>query len=296
MRHLLFIILCLTFTIVVAPAQDISVPAPEVILSDSLRIPAPSLKDSIPSSHRPAVTPVDVDDEKPRKVLHYYDKHGDPLDDPVLFLATLDTVQKVRSAPTYPLYNGVNAGVNFGDLIFMAAGQRYASFDIWANVSLHNWFFPTVEVGVGYANDTPDKQNYTYKTAPSLYAKLGFNYNFLYKSNPDYQVSLGLRAGFSRFKYDITDISVSSDYWNETQNLSLRGLRSTSFYGEALAGLQVKILRNFSLGWTVRWHFNLHTSADGDNRPWFIPGYGGSSPITMTVSAIWTIPRKIHGD
>lgn len=298
MKHLLTILLAFALSAVLqAQTATDSVPGSPLVTDQiGTGVAKPDSVTATPAVTEtpsgPTVTPVDVDDEKPRTVLHYYDKHGEPLDEPVLFLATLDTVQKVRSKPIYPLYNGLNVGVNFGDAIFIAAGQRYGSFDLWANVSLHNWFFPTIECGLGYANDTPEKSNFTYRTSPSFYAKLGLNYNFLYKSNPDYQVFLGVRAGFSSFSYDVTDISITSDYWNETQNLSLRGLRSTSFYGEALAGLQVKIVGNFSLGWTARWHFNMHTSADGDNRPWFIPGYGGASPISMTVSAIWTIPAK----
>lgn len=242
---------------------------------------------------RPGSTPVDIDDNKPVTVLHYYDKHGNPLEEPVLFLATLDTVQHVRSGPVYPLYNGINAGVNFGDLIFMAFGQHYGSFDVWANVSLWNWLFPTLEVGLGYADSTPARLNYTYRTAPSVYAKIGVNYNFLYKSNPDYQIFLGVRAGFSNFRYDVTNATIESDYWDESRTVDLRGLGSTALYGEALAGLQVKIARGFSLGWTARWHFLFHASRDGENKPWFIPGYGGSSPFAMSVSAIWTFgPRR----
>lgn len=247
--------------------------------------------DSI-ASPRPKSTPVDVDDNRRQPVLHYYDKHGEPLDEPVLFLATLDTVAKVRSKPDFPLYNGINVGVNFGDLIFMAFGQKHASFDAWANVSLHNWFFPTLECGLGFADDTPARGNFTYRTRPSFYAKLGVNYNFLYKSNPDYQVYLGLRAGFSSFSYDVTDVTVNSDYWDESQRFDLKGLKCTSFYGEALAGLQVRIVSHFSLGWSVRWHFPFHISKDRESKPWFIPGYGGSESFGMTVSAIWTIPAR----
>lgn len=294
MKHIITLILVLALGLT-AYGQTDSIASRTAFAADSVATPPKhdSVPAATPEAPRPKSTPVDVDDKKPVVVLHYYDKHGEPLDEPVLFLATLDTVQQVRSKPNYPLYNGVNIGLNFGDAIFMAFGQKHASFDLWANVSLHNWFFPTLECGLGFADDTPEKQNFTYRTKPSFYAKLGLNYNFLYKSNPDYQVFLGLRAGFSRFTYDITDITISSDYWDETQHLSLRGLNSTSFYGEALAGLQVKIVGGFSLGWSARWHFPFHTSADGANKPWFIPGYGGSSPVSMTVSAIWTIPVKL---
>lgn len=238
----------------------------------------------------PIVTPVDVDDEKPRELLHYYDKHGNPLDEPVRFLTVLDTVQTPKAAPVYPLYNGMNFGVNFGDLIFMAFGQKFASLDVWANVSIHNWLFPTLEAGLGWADAKPEKQNYNYKSNPAFYIKAGLNYNFLYKSNPDYQVFVGLRGGFSTFGYDIYDVRIANDYWQQTQNLQLSGLRSTAFYGEALAGIQVKIVKDFSLGWNLRWHFLFHASHDQGSKPWFIPGYGGSSPFGFTASAIWTLP------
>lgn len=266
MKHILFLILTLLVQ----------------LSASALTLPADTLAG-------PKSTPVDIDDDKPRTVLHFYDKHGDPLDEPVMFLATLDTVQKAKSKPVYPLYNGVNVGLNFGDLIFMAFGNRHASFDLWANVSLHNWIFPTLELGLGYADETPDKQNFTYRTKPSFYAKLGVDYNFLYKSNPDYKVFLGLRAGFSSFKYDVTDVTINSDYWDESQNLSINGLKASCFYGEALAGVQVKIVKAFSLGWTARWHFKFNKGDYRGSRPWFIPGYGGAGPFAMTVSAIFSL-------
>lgn len=282
MKHLLFVILTIICLLPLSAQTD----SVAQLQPDSLPAPAPA------APAGPKMTPVDVDDNKPRVIMHYYDQHGDPLDEPVMFLATLDTVTKVKSKPLYPLYNGINVGVNFGDLIFMAFGQKHANFDAWANVSLFNWFFPTLECGLGYINDTPDKSNYTVRTAPSFYAKLGFNYNFLYKSNPDYQLFLGFRAGFSSFKYDINNVAIDDPYWDESQNLNLKGLRSTSLYGEVLAGIQVKIVSHFSLGWSARWHFKFKESADRGNKPVFVPGYGTSSPFTFSMSAIWTIPSR----
>lgn len=123
-----------------------------------------------------------------------------------------------------------------------------------------------------------------------MYAKIGFNYNFLYKSNPAYQFFVGFRAGFSNFKYDVTDIRINSEYWEESQNLSLTGLKSTCWYGEVLAGLQVKIVSHFSLGWSLRWHFKFSESKDRQNQPIFVPGYGSTLPFAVSVSGIWTIP------
>lgn len=297
---------------VVSRAQTSDLVPADSIPADSL--PADSVSpDSVSDryskrSSGAKITPVDIDRDKPRQpVMHYYDKHGNPLKEPVMFLAELDTVKKVSPRSPYPLYNGVSIGVNFADAIMMAAGQKYASFDIAADVSLHNWFFPTVEAGVGFGKrEGGEGRNYSYKALPSPYLKVGLNYNFLYKSNPDYQVFVGLRAGFSHLRYEVNDITVSSGYWDETQRFSISDLSATSIYGEALAGLKVKIWKAFSMGWTIRYHFKLHTSLSGNavlspaiegmatpgGDPWFIPGYGANSPLTFTFSLIWTIPGK----
>lgn len=254
------------------------------------------------------ITPVDVDDQKREPVLHYYDKHGELLDEPVLFLATLDTVTKPKSKPIYPKFNGVSVGVNFADAIMMAFGQKFGSYDVWADVSLWNWLFPVVEAGIGYADATPENKNFTYKVSPSFYCKLGVNYNFLYKSNPDYQLYLGLRAGMSNFGWSARNVTVNSDYWQESQKFNLTGMRSTAFWGEVLAGIKVKIAGGFSLGWNVRWRvpFSIgKAKPDGlpdgmealrISKPWFIPGYGGHSAITFNVSAIWTFGGKSKAD
>lgn len=219
-------------------------------------------------AEQPPVTPVDIDDDARPTVLHYYDKHGNQLEEPVRFYTTLDTVARPKSAPVYPLYNGMDIGLNFGDLIFMAFGQRYASFDLWADVSLHNWFFPVLEIGTGFAA-APEGKRGNFHFVPSLYAKAGINYNFMYKSNPDYRVYFGLRAAGASF--------------------TISNLHGTSWWGEALVGLQVKIVKRFSLGWSARWHFKFHESYPGSETPWYIPGYGGSSPFSFSASAILTI-------
>ena len=307
-RLLTGIVVLLTMICTAMPASAQTEPAlTDSIAADTIQNVAERV-DSIPAKpvSRPTrkVTPVDVDDQKREPVLHYYDKHGELLDEPVLFLATLDTVTKPKSKPIYPKFNGVSVGVNFADAIMMAFGQKFGSYDVWADVSLWNWLFPVVEAGIGYADATPENKNFTYKVSPSFYCKLGVNYNFLYKSNPDYQLYLGLRAGMSNFGWSARNVTVNSDYWQESQKFNLTGMRSTAFWGEVLAGIKVKIVGGFSLGWNVRWRvpFSIGKAMpDGMealriSKPWFIPGYGGYSAITFNVSAIWTFGGKSKAD
>lgn len=238
------------------------------------------------------VTPVENRDNKSEKPTpHHYDRHGNPLAEPVFVLVEDDTTASPSAKPVYPLLNSVSAGVNIMDAVMMLAGQKYSSFDISASLSLHNWIFPTVELGIGRADKTPKEGNFTYKCSPSFYAKLGADYNFLYKSSPDYSAFVGLRAGFSSFKYDVDNVTINTGYWDATDNFSLKGQKATALYGEVLAGIKVKIYKRFSMGWTLRYHFKFHESDGADSSPWFIPGFGGkNAPFSATFSLIYTLP------
>lgn len=236
------------------------------------------------------ITPVDNDpDRPPQPTLHYYDKHGEALEEPVLFLAELDTVTSSRPQPVYPLLYSASIGCNFFDGVMTLFGQKHQSYDVWASVSLFNWIEPTIELGMGFADNHPPTSNFRYKSKPSLYGKIGFNYNFLYKSNPDYQVFLGLRFGYTDYKYEITDVTISSDFWGQTNHFSILDQHGSAFYGQALAGIKVKIWKWFSLGWSVRYGFKMKEKGGGNSTPWFIPGYG-TGALNATFSLIYTLP------
>lgn len=287
------IILMLLFSTRFIALADVPADSLPAMPTDSLTAPMPT-----PTPRK--VSPVDIDDKRREPVMHYFDKHGEPLEEPVLFLASLDTVAKPKAKPVYPAYNGLSVGVNFGDALMMAFGQKFASFDVWADVSLWNWLFPVVEAGFGYARTSPENHNFTYRVKPSFFCKVGFNYNFLYKSKPDYQLYVGFRAGFSNFGWEVTDVTIDNSYWQDSTGFDMTGMRSTAWWGEAVAGIKVKIVSRFSLGWNIRWHFPFKVTAahasglpgnlddSATSKPWFIPGYGGSLPFSFALSAIWT--------
>ena len=236
------------------------------------------------------ITPVDTDPTRPpQPTLHYYDKHGNPLEEPVLFLAETDTVSSARPGPVYPLLYSASVGFNFFDGVMTLFGQKHASYDVSASVSLWNWIEPTVELGLGFANNQPETGNFHYKGKPSFYGKIGFNYNFLYKSNPDYQVYLGLRFGYSDYRYEITDNTISSGYWGQTNVFNITDQHASAFYGQAIGGIKVKIWKWFSMGWSFRYGFKMKASDGTNSTPWFVPGYG-TGAISATFSLIYTLP------
>lgn len=244
----------------------------------------------VPNVSAQDITPVDIDTKKPEQPrLHYYDKHGNKLEQPVYFLTELDTVKTESPKSPWPLFNGVAVGVNFFDAAMLIAGQSYASFDASVAVSLHNWFFPTCEVGLGYSNNHEEGSDLVYKTKLSPYVKIGLDYNFLYKSSPDYRAGLGIRFGWSNPRYSITGASASAGYWGDKENFDILDQSVNAWYGEALAAVKVKLWRNLSMGWSVRYRFKMKIPDASNSTPWFIPGYGGSSPLTATFSLIYTI-------
>ncbi len=192
----------------------------------------------------------------------------------------------------YPLFHALTVGLNIWDPVMRLFGQDHGTAEVWAELSLRNRFKPVVEFGLGTASHTPDTGGYTYKSGLSPYFRIGLNYNFLYKSVPDYQFFAGLRYGFSSFSYEINDITLSSGYWNESSALSIPSQNSTVGYFEIVLGLKVKIYRGLYLGWSFKFHSILHETKDNPyGDPWYIPGFGSrESNISGAFSIMYTLP------
>lgn len=191
----------------------------------------------------------------------------------------------------YPLLTDISVGVNFIDPVLMALGQDYASVDINATLNMWNRLQPVLEVGLGWGKTSPEDQNFTYQAKPSIYGKVGCNYNFLFKSKPLYHAFLGLRLGYSSFKFDVTDVTYRNSYWKEMITYDSRGISSNALWGEVVAGLKVNIWRQWALGWSIRYHGLFNYKKNELGRPWFIPGYGPrKSNIAFTFTLSYTIP------
>jgi len=197
-----------------------------------------------------------------------------------------------RIYPHYPLLTEASIGLNFGDALLMAFGQKYSSFDISATLNMWNRLQPVLVLGLGRAKDTPEDMNFTYTGKLSPYFKIGANYNFLFKNEPRYNLYAGVRLGFSTFKYDITNVSVNNFYWGESgQSFNLTGVKSHALWGEFLAGIKVGIASNWSLGWEAKFHGIFNYKKNQNGKPWYIPGYGvRTGKWAFGISVYYTIP------
>lgn len=201
------------------------------------------------------------------------------------------TMLKAPPRMEYPLLHEVVMGFNFWDPAMRVFGQKYGLGDVWAELSLHNRYFPFFSVGVGNCNDTPAGKNYTFKTPVSPYFKIGASYNFLYNSNPDYKLQMGLRYGFTSYKWSLENVTVDEGYWNEPSHFTLADQKHTAGYVEVTLGVKVQIIKQFSLGWNLIYHSILHETTNPNGEPMYIPGYGKrAGAFSGSFSVIYTLP------
>lgn len=203
--------------------------------------------------------------------------------------ARKDSLRRVYKR--YPLITDMSFGINIVDPIFMALGQTYASTDVSATLNMWNRLQPTIELGIGWAKSSPDDMNFTYRAKPSPYFKVGVNYNLMFKNSPDYQALIGLRIGYSTFRYDINGIHYANSYWQEGLFTDINGERSHALWGEAGVGLKVRLWKSLSMGWMLRYHGIFNYGKNQHSRPWFIPGYGPrKSSLGLSLGFYYTIP------
>lgn len=227
------------------------------------------------------------------KLLQFRDDKGNiVLVDTITGTEFIDsTAMPVVPAMKYPLVFETSAGLNIWDPLMRAFGQHHGLVGIQLDFNMHNRYIPVLELGVGKAKDTPANNNYTYYTPISPYFKIGIDYNFLYNSDPDYRVFAGIRYGFSPFKWTLQNVTSNNNYWGEPSQIAFPDINTTAGYFEFLFGLRVKLYRNISMGWTVRYHAIIHESPTSHGRAWYIPGYGtNTSPLAASLSVFYTIP------
>lgn len=229
------------------------------------------------------------------KLVQYTDETGK-----VILVDTVTGKEFVDSAALpvvpkmiYPLFKDVTVGVDIWDPVMRLFGQSYGLIEFSGEVNLHNRYIPVVEVGLGTARNTPDDNNYTYRTPLTPYFRIGMNYNFLYNSNPDYMAYAGIRYGFTPFKYEVTDITLKDPYWGENVAFGIPSQNMTAGYLDLMFGIRVKIAGNISMGWAFKFHKLLHESDCQYGKPWYIPGFGSrGGAISGSFSVYYTLPLR----
>ena len=184
----------------------------------------------------------------------------------------------------YPLLNGLSVNVDIIDPVLSLFVLDHATYEAQVMVDLHHRFFPMFSMGMGYADETSNngndygtdqKQELTFKSDLSPFAKIGMAYNLDYNSmRPSDFYMVFLRYGYAYNKADITNLYYANELWGSYGPLSLKDQKYQTHWLEAGVMLKVQLMRHVSLGWDIYWKIPLSQSGTRYGKPTFVPGYG----------------------
>lgn len=149
----------------------------------------------------------------------------------------------------------------------------YGTLEGALRLNLKNTFFPIIEAGVGKCDKEDFNTKVSYK-ASAPFARVGIDINMLKDKFQSNRLYLGARYGISMFKYDIAGPAQTDPIWGGSQPFSVKGLDCTSHWAELVFGVEVKIFRNFHMGWAIRYKREIASTKSDYAKPNCIPGYG----------------------
>lgn len=171
-----------------------------------------------------------------------------------------------------PLFQGFTISADVFGLGMYLLGD-YGTIEAALRLSLKNTYLPIVELGYGLCEHTDYNTKIHFKVnAPFI--RLGIDYNLLKNKFQDNRMFVGLHWGFSTYKYDMDGPDLIDPVYGGMEPFNFDGTAATSHWFELVLGCQVKILKNFHMGWTVRLKYHLSSSTNENSKAYYIPGYG----------------------
>ena len=166
----------------------------------------------------------------------------------------------------------------------------YGNLEASLRLNLLNTYFPVAEVGMGRYDKTDYNTNIHFSTnAP--YIRLGCDLNILKNKWQTNKLFVGFRYGLTNFNYSIDGPEQRDPIWDIKQPLNIESVNATSHFLEIVLGCQVKVLKGFHMGWSIRYKKELATSKSIYSHPVYIPGYG-----TTVNSSNWGVTYNLSFD
>ena len=73
---------------------------------------------------------------------------------------------------------------------------------------------------------------------------------------------------------------MTDPYWGGSEAFSMKDINCTSHWLEAIFGVEVRIIKNFHMGWSVRYKREISSTKNDFSKPNCIPGYGYTTNAT----------------
>lgn len=184
-------------------------------------------------------------------------------------------------------WNGLTVQADIASLVTstLSKGETY-SIEGGAQINLKNKYYPIFEMGFAGADKT-SSEDINFKTN-GLFGRAGVDFN-LRKAKEGAKLTnniflAGVRLGMSSFAYDITDITITDEYWGGSEPLNFNNQLTTKVWYEIVIGVKVEVLKHTYMGWTVRNKHLLSKDASGEVFPWYIPGFGKNTSTNWGIN------------
>lgn len=205
-----------------------------------------------------------------------------------LFVASVGYAE----SPLRGIYFSADA---FGYLYPLFVKDKYYSSEVSASVDISNRFFPTVEVGVGYADMVSQLYDIGYRTRAPYY-RIGMDYNMQHESDKPGYIYVGVRAGYTAFDYSVSAPPLVDPVWGNEAPVQFADVPCRAVWAEAVGGVRAEIVKNFYMGWSLRYKYPLYQGPITHGGPWYIPGFGigkrGVLGATYTVSYYFNFTKR----
>lgn len=194
-----------------------------------------------------------------------------------------------------PLRGLYLSGDVFGYIYPVFVKDKFYSSELSATLDICNRFFPTVEVGVGHTDMVSQLYEIGYSTRAPYY-RVGMDYNMQYKSNKPGYIFLGARVGYTSFDYSIDAPPLVDPVWGDEAPVQFTDVPCRAVWAEAVGGVRAEILKNFYMGWTLRYKYPIYRGPIANGGPWYVPGFGavkkGVLGATYTIGYCFRFYRK----
>lgn len=171
-----------------------------------------------------------------------------------------------------PFFAGVSVSADVAGAV-MAAFTPYGQYEAAARLNLRGCFFPIVELGIGVSDHTNETTNIHYKVH-SPYYRVGMDYNVMKDRRSGNRVFVGLRYGFTTFKYDVDAPDIYDPVYDTSFPFLYSGLKGTNHWAEAVFGIEARVWGILHLGWSVRYKLRFYNKQSVIGNPWYVPGFG----------------------
>ena len=171
-----------------------------------------------------------------------------------------------------PLFSGVAVSADVVGFAMKAVGAKYANMEVGARLNFRDKYFPVAELGIGDCHREGAETGNIFSTT-SPYMRFGMDYNFNKKHNGNRLFGM-FRYGLSSFKYDIENETFTDPIYGTTKPLSISGEKATGQWLEFGVGLETRLWKFISLGWSIRYKFRLSLKRADEGAPYYIPGFG----------------------